>query len=71
MQDEEDIIEITKSLKPIFTDFITMAYISIDITKTSLCNVNPLTRKIGVYKGIHYFLIFALKHILCVLVRIA
>ena len=37
------------------------------------CNVDPYTpllySKTGVYRGIHYFLIFALKHILWVLVR--
>ena len=43
------------------------------ITKTSPCNEDPLTppllySKTGVYKGIHYFLIFALKHRLWVLV---
>ena len=31
----------------------------------------PLYSKNGVYRGIHYFLIFALKHILWVLVRTA
>ena len=30
-----------------------------------------LYSKTGVYRGIHYFLIFALKHILWVLVRTA
>ena len=45
---------------------------------TCPCNVYPLTVpgtfincKIGVYRGLHYFLIFALKHRLRVLVRTA
>ena len=43
---------------------------------TGLCNVYPLTPhfyivKLGVYRGIHYFLIFAQKHIMWVLVRTA
>ena len=45
----------------------------------SSCNVDPLPpplsyrkySKTGVYRGIHYFLIFALKHRLWVLVRTA
>ena len=41
----------------------------------SVCFIPPYTlllyRKTGVYRGIHYFLIFALKHILWVLVRTA
>ena len=37
------------------------------ITKTCPCNEHPLTPhfyigKLGVYQGVHYFLIFALKH---------
>ena len=39
----------------------------------SVCFIPPYTpllySKSGVYRGIHYFLIFALKHILWVLVR--
>ena len=42
---------------------------------TSVCFIPPCTSllysKTGVYRGIHYFLIFALKHILWVLVRTA
>ena len=42
---------------------------------TCPCNVDSLypilNSKIGVYRGIHYFLIFALKHELWVLVRTA
>ena len=46
------------------------------ITKTSPYNEHPLTPhfyivKTGVYRGIHFFLIFALKHRLWVLVRTA
>ena len=41
----------------------------------SVCFIPPYTpllySKTGVYMGIHYFLIFALKHILWVLVRTA
>ena len=41
----------------------------------SVCFIPPYTlllySKTGVYRGIHYFLIFALKHILWVLVRTA
>ena len=41
----------------------------------SVCFIPPYTpllySKTGVYRGLHYFLIFALKHILWVLVRIA
>ena len=38
------------------------------ITKTSPCKEHPLLyNKTGVYRGIHYFLIFALKHRLWVL----
>ena len=41
----------------------------------SVCFIPPyipfLYSKTGVYKGLHYFLIFALKHILCILVRTA
>ena len=41
----------------------------------SVCLIPPYTpllySKTGVYRGIHYFLIFALKHILWVLVRTA
>ena len=41
----------------------------------SVCFIPPYTpllyRKTGVYRGIHYFLIFALKHRLWVLVRTA
>ena len=37
---------------------------------TSLCDVDPFTPH-RVYRGIHYFLIFALKHRLWVLVRTA
>ena len=40
-----------------------------------VCFIPPYTTllysKTGVYRGIHYFLIFALKHILWVLVRTA
>ena len=47
-----------------------------NIRITCPCNVHPLTThfyysKIGVYRGKHYFLIFALKHRLWVLVRTA
>ena len=43
-------------------------------TKTYPCNEDPLTPhlyivKLGFTEGIHYFLIFALKHRLCVRVR--
>ena len=46
------------------------------ITKTSLCNEDPLTPhfyivKLGFTRVIHYFLIFAPKHRLWVLVRTA
>ena len=47
------------------------------ITKTSLCDEDPLTPHFYIVKlgfcnrGIHYYLIFALKHRLWVLVRIA
>ena len=46
------------------------------ITKTSPCNEDLLTPHfyivtIGVYRGIHYFLLFALKHRVWVLVRTA
>ena len=37
----------------------------------SVCFISPYTpliySKTGVYRGIHYFLIFDLKHILCLL----
>ena len=44
--------------------------------KTCPCKEDPLTphfyiEKTGVYRGVHYFLIFALKHRLWVLVRTA
>ena len=46
-----------------------------NIMITCPCNVDHLTThlysKSGVYRGIHYFLIFALKHILWVLVKTA
>ena len=49
------------------------SYVAIRIT--SPCDLYPLTphlySKTGVYRGIHYFLIFALKHRLWVLVRTA
>ena len=52
------------------------AYILLHLTVfrlTCMCNVDPLTphfySKIGVYRGIHYFLIFALKHRLWLLVN--
>ena len=46
------------------------------IMLTSPCNIDPLNptfiySKIGVYRGMHYFIIFALKHRLWVLVRTA
>ena len=47
--------------------FINFCYIMI----TCPCNVYPLTPHFYVYRGIHTFLIFALKHILWVLVRTA
>ena len=41
----------------------------------SVCFIPPYTpllySKTGVYRGLNYFLIFALKHILWVLIRIA
>ena len=41
----------------------------------SLCFIPPYTSllhsKTGVYRGLHYFLIFAVKHILWILVRTA
>ena len=44
-----------------------------DIMLTCLCKIPPYTplfySKTGVYRGIHFFLIFALKHRLWVLVR--
>ena len=49
-------------------------YFALDIMITSPCNKYPLTHppllysKSEVYRGIHYFLIFALKHRLWVLV---
>ena len=36
---------------------------------TCTCDEDPLYSKIGVYRGMHFFLIFALKHRLWVLVR--
>ena len=47
-----------------------------NIMLTCPCNVHPpytplLYSKTGDYRGIHYFLIFALKHRLWVLVRTA
>ena len=42
------------------------------IMQTCPCNEHPtFYSKTGVYRGIHYFLIFVLKHILWVLVRTA
>ena len=47
--------------------------VRMNITKTSPCYEGPLTphlySKTEVYRGMHYFLIFALKHRLWVLVR--
>ena len=43
-----------------------------NIMITCPCNVHPLLySKTGVYRGIHYFLIFALKHRLWVLAKTA
>ena len=57
-------------------DFVAMPLLlNIHQNNMSVCFIHPynplLYSKTGVYRGIHYFLIFALKHIMCVLVRTA
>ena len=56
--------------------FVSLWFYYLIITKTCPCNKDPLTPhwyivKLGFTEGIHYFLIFALKHRLWVRVRTA
>ena len=70
--------ECTKLLQ---NDFPKQRYITLNATIPGQDRINPKTHlcrtffaeysKTGVYKGLHYFLIFALKHILWVHVRTA
>ena len=63
-----------KSQKSLSSSHFRKYFVFSHIMLTCLCNVEPLTphyyiEKTGVNRGIQYFLIFALKHRLRVLVR--